>query len=147
MMTLAETIPKLPEIHPMTRRRIYPTASDAYDPKMKKKLAEVESVPGRAATKKKYYLSQQLSEPERWDHNQFGRWLEDMGYPPKPENARVESFPYDPKPIARDLGIKVNRVYAYWRGFDKGVDLMLPATMTLLCKARLELKRLGKKPQ
>lgn len=124
MMTLAETIPKFPEILFMPR----PKNPDAKG----------------SEAKARYYKNRQPPEGERWTHDQFQQWVEDMGYSRKTIMDSRMWFPFDPKPIARDLGIKTNRVYAYWRGADKGAALTVPPTTTLLCKALLELKRRGR---
>lgn len=96
--------------------------------------------------KARYYRSAQPPEGERWTHVQFQKWVEDMDYPRKTVMDSRMWFPFEPKPIARDLGIKTNRVYAYWRGADKGATVTVPPTTTLLCKAGLILKPLGKWP-
>lgn len=129
----------------MTRRKKYSGETEVYDPKTKK-LTKVEYVPAQVAAKRRYYQNQQPPEPERWTHVQFQKWVEDMDYPRKTVMDSRMWFPFEPKPIARDLGIKTNRVYAYWRGADKGATVTVPPTTTLLCKAGLILKQLGKWP-
>lgn len=92
------------------------------------------------------YKNKQPPDIERWNHMQFRQWLKDMGYPRKPAMDARSSFPYDQKQIAGDLGTTTDRVYAYWRGQEKGKPVVLTKTMTLLCKGGLELKPLGKWP-
>ena len=141
----------------MTRRRKHPHVVEVYDPETKttkayepktNKPLETDVYVPQVEAKRRYYRKQQPPEPERWSHIQFQQWVKAMGYPLRPEDSVYETLPYEPKPIAQDLGIKSNRVYVYWRGYDKkpGVVCDLPATTTLLCKAALKLKKLGKWP-
>lgn len=157
MIALAQYLPKSPEILPMTRRRKHPHVIEVYDPETKttKIYDPKTNTPPetnyrlqQVAIKRRYYQKQQPPEPERWTHVQFQQWVKAMGYPRRTVDSVYETLPYEPKPIAQDLGIKTNRVYVYWRGYDKKPDVAceLPATTTLLCKALLVLKRLGKWP-
>jgi hypothetical protein len=79
---------------------------------------------------------------------EFQRWVADMGYPRRDEGPRVMNFPYempyDPAPIAEDLGVHENRIYAYWRGQEKGKPVQVSASVTKLCMALLDLRRGGK---
>ncbi len=80
----------------------------------------------------------------RMDHTEFQKWVEDMGYEKRSETESPFpiKMPYDRIAIAKDLGINQNRVYAYWRGEDKGKPILVSAPITKLCRALLELRRL-----
>jgi hypothetical protein len=84
---------------------------------------------------------------------EFQRWVADMGYPRRdsPSVAPLSRWgtpmkfpydmPYDPIPIAEDLGVHENRIYAYWRGQEKGKPVQVSASVTKLCMALLDLRR------
>lgn len=71
---------------------------------------------------------------------EFRQWVADMGYPARDMNFPYE-MPYDPAVIAEDLGVHENRIYAYWRGQEKGNPIQVSAMVTKLCVALLEIKR------
>jgi hypothetical protein len=75
----------------------------------------------------------------------FQRWVADMGYPRRDEGPHAANFdykmPYDPAPIAEDLGVRETQIYTYWRGYEKGKPVHVSAPVTKLCMALLDLRR------
>lgn len=90
-----------------------------------------------AEAKARYFREMQPDPADRMTHKEFQQWARDMGY------ARGEVL-ISPEEIAYELGIQTTRVYALWRGFDKGKDVQPTLTVTRLCKALLALRPRGK---
>lgn len=117
MMILAEHIPKTPEILFMPRPK---------NPNAK-----------AGEAKARYYRKMQPDPADRMTHQEFLQWGEAMGY-------SKGGVLIHPDKMAQDLGIQTTRVYAYWRGTDKGKELRPTLTITRLCDALRNLKPHGK---
>ena len=72
---------------------------------------------------------------------EFRAWVSDMKYPQKQGMVSVDKIPYRAEPICRDLGIQVNRFYAYWRGIEKGKVVTINPSLTRLCMCLLARRR------
>jgi hypothetical protein len=84
---------------------------------------------------------------ERMTAPEFQKWVKDMGYAKRLETARSGprfKIPYDPAEIAADLGVQVEHVYRFWRGVEKGKELLVSEQITRLCHALLALHQTRK---
>ena len=78
---------------------------------------------------------------------EFQKWVKDAGYEKRPQIARSGpryTMPYDPDEIAADLGVHSIHVYRFWRGMEKGEEVLVSVPITRLCHALLALHQTRK---